>query len=138
MKKSLFFVACILLIMQSIMISAKATDIDMYEDVQLEARYQYIERCSISLNYDSNVARCWVDVLSSSNTNRISGTITLYDETLDFNVGSWNFNQVGNSYTFLRNVSVQSGHEYTLFLNGMVYMLGGGSEEIQTYVTRRN
>lgn len=137
-EKEFVFFACMLLVMQSFVIVTNASEIGTYENCELEARYEYIEKCRVELNYSSNVAMCRVEILGPEKPNRISGTITLYDETSDYIMGSWDFNQLGNSYNFAQNVSVQSGHEYTLFLDGTLYTSDGNEESFQKSTTRRN
>lgn len=141
MKKTFKYVITIIMIMVIQFVLADciwAQHVDSDEKQIEELPYEFVQLMDVRMEIVNNTAICYVAIYGKSSTNRIAGTITIYDETSDYDVGSWNFNQSGNVFNFSRNVSVQSGHEYTLLLDGVAYATTGSFEGFQKSLTRRN
>ena len=90
-------------------------------DMQVEAQEAtiglfYIENCStnVYLNFMDNKATYVVKIRGNSSISKISGTISLYDETTGTNVGSWYVNHSGYVYSTSKTITVKAGHKYTL------------------------
>ncbi len=100
----------------------------------------YIENCSVNayLSFANDEATCVVSVRGSSSVSKISGTISLYDETTGRNVDSWYVNHSGYVYSTVKVAAVETGHKYTLSFRGTAYNTNGVGETISATVTKNN
>ena len=100
----------------------------------------YVENSSVNvyLVFSNNKAICGVSVRGNSSISKISGTISLYDETTGTDIASWFINHSGYVYSTSKAAAVKAGHKYTLYFNGTAYTTSGSSEIICSSVTKNN
>lgn len=95
-------------------------------------------RVQLTLNFHSNTASCHVNVICKPGQTGIFGAAALYDETDKETVASWGISSDSARYTGTKEISVKSGHKYTLSFNGTVGTASGKREHVSGTVTKKN
>jgi len=105
---------------------------------QVVPYYETENRAKVSLTFDKNVAKCVVTVLGEKGTTKISGTVQLYDETAKKSVKTWSISSSSAVCTLSKDVSVKSGHKYTLSCTAKVYDANNSSKAADGSATKTN
>lgn len=100
--------------------------------------YDYVQLANAYLSFANDVAKCKITIYCLSDTEKITGTITLYDETAGKNVASRTVYQESAIYTNSFSVDVTAGHKYTLSYSGYVYGQDGSYDAVSASVTKEN
>jgi len=111
-------------------VTAQASEINM--------RYVSTNKVFMELSFENNQASCAVSVFGKSGTEKITGTVKLYDDTSRKTVKSWSVSKEGSIASSSKTVSVTSGHSYTLSFSGYVYDEDGDAEYVYDSESAKN
>ncbi len=92
----------------------------------------------VGLNFSDNEAACTLYISGKSGTSRITGSLSLKDDTTGKRIGFWSFDTKNSYYTTTKYKDVVSGHTYTLSFGGYVYNASNVKEYVDISLSKEN